>query len=99
MIGKRPQADRILLAKISGEAEHRAKWRELTADEEAAEVAALRSPVTGLPRTRRGHCPALIVRSRARHLAGKYNFLLPDLGEGDIRKLRDPDATDDELPG
>jgi len=39
------------------------------------------------------------VRSRARHLAGKYNFLLPDLGEGDIRKLRDPDATDDELPG
>ena len=28
---------------------------------------------------------------------GKYNFLLPDLGEGVIRQLRDPDAAD-ELP-
>ena len=37
MIGKRPQADRI-----SGAAEHHAKRRELTADEEAAAVAALR---------------------------------------------------------
>ena len=36
VIGKRPQADRILVAKISGEAEHHAKWRELTADEQAA---------------------------------------------------------------
>ena len=39
VIGKRPQADRILVAKVSGEAEHHAKWRELTADEEAAAVA------------------------------------------------------------
>jgi len=30
VIGKRPQADRILVAKISGEAKHHAKWRELT---------------------------------------------------------------------
>ena len=29
--------------------------------------------------------------------AGKYNFLLPDLGEGVIRQLRDPDAADNEL--
>ena len=47
MIGKRPQADRILVAKISGEAKHHAKWRELTADEEAAAVAALRELAGG----------------------------------------------------
>jgi hypothetical protein len=29
---------------------------------------------------------------------GKYNFLLPDLGAGVIRQLRDPDADDAELP-
>ena len=47
MIGKRPQADRILVAKTSGEAEHHATWRELTADEEAAAVAALRELAGG----------------------------------------------------
>jgi len=47
VIGKRPQADRILVAKTSGEAEHHAKWRELTADEEAAAVAALRELAGG----------------------------------------------------
>ena len=47
VIGKRPQADRILVAKISGEAEHHAKWGELTADEEAAAVAALRELAGG----------------------------------------------------
>ncbi len=47
VIGKRPQADRILVAKISGEAELHAKWRELTADEEAAAVAALRELAGG----------------------------------------------------
>ena len=47
MIGKRPQADRILVAKISGEAKHHATWRELTADEEAAAVAALRGLAGG----------------------------------------------------
>jgi hypothetical protein len=31
VIGKHPQADRILVAKISVEAKHHAKWRELTA--------------------------------------------------------------------
>ncbi len=47
MIGKHPQADRILVAKISGEAKHHAKRRELTADEEAAAVAALRELAGG----------------------------------------------------
>ena len=47
MIGKRPQAGRILVAKISGEAKHHAKRRELTADEEAAAVAALRELAGG----------------------------------------------------
>ena len=41
MIDKRPQADRLLVAQLTGEAGHRAKWRELTEDEEAAAVAAL----------------------------------------------------------
>src|SRR6185312_14091963 len=41
MIDPRPQADRILVAQLTGEARHRAKWRELTADEEAAAVQAL----------------------------------------------------------
>ena len=56
MIGKRPQAGRILVAKISGEAEHRAKRRELTADEEAAAVAALRGLAGGRADLRAGVC-------------------------------------------
>ena len=56
MIGKRPQADRILVAKISGEAKHHAKWRELTADEEAAAVAALRGLAGGRADLRAGVC-------------------------------------------
>ena len=56
MIGKRPQADRILVAKISGEAEHHAKRRELTADEEAAAVAALRGLAGGRADLRAGVC-------------------------------------------
>ena len=42
MIDKRPQADRILVAELFGEARHHAKWRDLTAAEEGAAVAALR---------------------------------------------------------
>jgi len=34
-----------------------------------------------------------------KNVVGKYTFLLPDLGEGGIRPLRDPDVGDDELPG
>ena len=42
MIDKRPQADRLLIAELHGEARHHAKWRDLSADEEAAAVAGLR---------------------------------------------------------
>ena len=42
MVDDRPQADRILVAQLTGEARFRARWRELTGDEEAAAVAALR---------------------------------------------------------
>ncbi len=31
------------------------------------------------------------------NVIGKYNFALPDVGEGGIRPLRDPDADDEEL--
>ena len=41
MVDDRPQADRILVAQLTGEARHRARWRELTGDEEAAAVGAL----------------------------------------------------------
>ena len=41
MIDPRPQADRILVAQLTGEARHHARWRELTGGEEAAAVAAL----------------------------------------------------------
>ena len=47
MHDKRPQADRVLVAQLTGEARHRAKWRELSSDEEAAAVAALRELAAG----------------------------------------------------
>ena len=47
MLGKRPQADRILVAQLTGEAQHHARWRELAADEEAATLAALRELADG----------------------------------------------------
>ena len=47
MIDERPQAHRILIAQLHGEAKHHAKWRELTEDEEAAAVAALRELAAG----------------------------------------------------
>ena len=47
MIDKRPGADRILVAQLTGEARHRARWRELTGDEEAAAVATLRELAAG----------------------------------------------------
>jgi hypothetical protein len=47
MIDKRPQADRILVAQLTGEARHHAKWRDLTAAEEAAAVAELRELADG----------------------------------------------------
>jgi hypothetical protein len=47
MIDKRPEADRILVAEIWGEARRRAQWRELTAAEESAAVTALRELAGG----------------------------------------------------
>src|SRR5215831_14205490 len=47
MTENRPQADRILVAELFGEARHRARWRPLTGDEEAAAVAALRELADG----------------------------------------------------
>ena len=42
MIEKRPQADRLLVAELYGEARHHAKCRDLTAAEEGAAVTAYR---------------------------------------------------------
>ncbi len=47
MVDKRPQADRLLVAELYGEARHHAKWRELTEAEEAAAAAALRELADG----------------------------------------------------
>lgn len=47
VIEKRPAADRILVAEIWGEARRRARWRELSSDEESAAVAELRSLAGG----------------------------------------------------
>ena len=41
VIDERPQADRILVAQLHGEAIHHARWHELSGDEEATAVAAL----------------------------------------------------------
>jgi hypothetical protein len=43
----RSDRDRLLVAEITGEARHRAKWRPLTADEETAAVAELQALAGG----------------------------------------------------
>jgi hypothetical protein len=47
MIDKRPQADRILVAQLTGTAKHHARWRELTEAEQAVAVAELRELAAG----------------------------------------------------
>jgi len=42
-----PECDRLLVSEIRGEARLHARWRELTADEHAASVAALREVAAG----------------------------------------------------
>ena len=42
-----PDADRILVARLTGTARHHAKWRDLTPDEEAAAVYELREVAAG----------------------------------------------------
>jgi hypothetical protein len=49
VIDKRTQADRILVAQLTGEAKHHAGWRDPTGDEEAAAVAELRELAGGRP--------------------------------------------------
>ena len=44
---RRPDADRMIVAELTGEARHHAKWRELIEDEEAAAVAGLRELAAG----------------------------------------------------
>jgi hypothetical protein len=43
----RPEADRILVAQLTGEARHRARWRPLTEEEEGAALAELRALARG----------------------------------------------------
>jgi hypothetical protein len=47
VVDKRSQADRILVAQLTGEACHHARWRELSSDEEAAAVSELRELAGG----------------------------------------------------
>ena len=47
MIDKRPHPDRLLVAEIYGEARHRARWRDLSGEEETAAVAGLRTLAGG----------------------------------------------------
>ena len=47
MIDKRPQADRLLIAELYGEVRHRARWRDLSSEEETAAVAELRTLADG----------------------------------------------------
>jgi hypothetical protein len=42
-----PEADRILVAQLTGEARHHAKWRQLTEEEEAVALAELRALAAG----------------------------------------------------
>ena len=47
MIDMRPQADRLLVAELYGEARRQARWRELSSEEETAAVAELRTLASG----------------------------------------------------
>ncbi len=73
----RPEADRILVVQLTGEARHRARWRPLTEDEEAAALAGgradLLAQVTGIfEGTSEGEPDEPLARSAARlcRLAG-----------------------------
>ncbi len=47
MLDKTPQAGQILISQLHGEAKHHARWRELTEDEHAAAVDAIRELAGG----------------------------------------------------
>lgn len=48
----------------------------------------------GVPGGERSGCPRFVSAHLGVH--GIYSFVLPELGPGAIRELRDPDATDDD---
>jgi hypothetical protein len=56
-----PNANRILVARITGTARHHAKWRDLTRDEETAAVVALTQLAAGGGGCQQGHDAALPV--------------------------------------
>jgi hypothetical protein len=48
MLDDRPQADRILVAQLTGEARHRARWRELSGAEEGRPVSSSEKTTFGI---------------------------------------------------
>ena len=80
----RPEADRILVAQLTGEARHRARWRPLTGEEEAAALADgradLLAQVAGIfEGTSEGEPDEPLARSAARlcRLAGADTDAIP----------------------
>jgi hypothetical protein len=111
MIEKRPQADRILVAQLTGEARHRARWRPLIGDEEGEALAELRelaggrvdllAEVAGLFRgTSEGEPDEALAESAARlcRLAGADPEAIPAwVAEGRRRKDAAKAIKDPEL--
>ena len=99
----KPDSDRILVAQLTGEARHHAKWRELTEAEEAAAVAELRELAAGRadlwPRSlgsskarRRGSFDQPLARQAA-HLCRKAGAdLAPILAWAEIGRARRANA-------
>jgi hypothetical protein len=101
VVDDRPQADRILVAQLTGEARFRARWRELTGDEEAAAVAELQALAGGradllaevagiFEGTSEGELDEAFARSAARlcRLAGADSEAIPRWAE-EGRRRRD----------
>ncbi len=88
MIDKRPEADRILVAQLTGEARHRARWRDLTSSEEAAAVAELRELAGG-----RGDLLAEVAGIFEGASEGRHDEQLARCAAGMCRKAEaDPEA-------
>jgi len=88
MIDKYPERDRILVAELTGEAKHHAKWRELTEDEETAAVAALRELAAG-----RTDLLAQVAGLLEGYAAGEFGEAIVLQAAGLCRKAgADPDA-------
>src|SRR6185437_4210952 len=72
-------ADRILVAQLTGEARHRARWRPLTEDEEAAALTELRAVAGIFEGTSEGEPDEPLARSAARlcRMAGADTDAIP----------------------